>query len=232
MLHIVSKILITGTTSGIGFAAKEYFKQDHEIIGIAKSGLAHESNYTHYQQDLARTSYISPLLNRITKEHKDIDCIILNAGFGIFKELDQFSESEIIELLNVNLLANILITKALLPNLRNNPNSKIFFIGSEASIDGQKKGSIYCASKFGLRGFVLSLQKELSKNNTQISLINPGMVKSNFYKKLNFTHGESQENYINPIDIIKIIDLMIEIGNSCLVEEVNLRPYKKVIIKK
>jgi len=228
----MSKILITGTSSGLGLEAKNFFKQTNHVIGISRRSAANEKNFTHYQQDLAITHDIKSLIENIIKEHDDISTIILNAGFGIFKELDQFSESEIIELLNVNLLANILITKSLLPILRKNAKSKIFFIGSESALDGQKKGSIYCASKFGLRGFVLSMQKELSKNNTQITLINSGMIKTGFFNKLNFVHGKNTDNYINPIDIIKIIDLTIKTANYCLIEEINLRPFKKVIIRK
>ncbi|MBL6785640.1 MAG: SDR family NAD(P)-dependent oxidoreductase [Rickettsiales bacterium] len=228
----MEKFLITGTSKGIGFEAKEYFSKNSYVIGISRTKQNDHENFRHYQIDLSEISQISNNLKLILNDHQDINNFILNAGFGIFKELDQFSEIEILNLLNVNLISNIIITKTILPYLRKNNNSRIFFIGSEASLIGQKKGSIYCASKFGLRGFVQSIQKELSKNNTQISLINPGMVKTEFYNDLEFCHGELKENYINSIDIIKYIELIINNGDFCLAEEINLKPHKKVILKK
>lgn len=227
----MEKFLITGSSKGIGLAAKNHFSKNHNVVGISRSDQQGSENFNHYQIDLSDIKNLSENIKKLLSDHPDINNFILNAGFGIFKELDQFSEAEIIELLNVNLLANIIITKAILPLIRKNKNCRVFFIGSEAALEGQKKGSIYCASKFGLRGFVQSIQKEFTKNNTQIALINPGMVKTEFYDNLDFIHGGEQENYINSMDIIKYIELIISSSGFCLAEEINLKPYKKVIIK-
>jgi 3-hydroxy acid dehydrogenase/malonic semialdehyde reductase len=227
----MEKFLITGSSKGIGLAAKNYFSKNHKVVGISRSKQEVSENFNHYQIDLADIKNLSHNIKKLLSDHPDINNFILNAGFGNFKELDQFSEAEILELLNVNLLANIIITKAILPIIRKSNNCRVFFIGSEAALEGQKKGSIYCASKFGLRGFVQSIQKEFTKNNTQIALINPGMVKTEFYDNLDFIHGGEQENYINAMDIVKYIELIISSSNFCLAEEINLKPYKKVIIK-
>ena len=229
----MNKILITGTSRGIGSAIKSHFiKKGDQVVGISRTKIDNQENYFHHNIDLSKINELSNSLKPIIKYHNDINILILNAGFGIFKEIDQFSEDEIFNVLNVNLYANIIICKLILPILRQQKNSKIIFLGSESALSGQAKGTIYCASKFGLRGFALSLMQELRKNLIQVSIINPGFVKTNFFDNLNFTHNDNPHNYININEIIKIIELNIELGNHCLIEEINLQPYKKVIIKK
>ena len=57
----------------------------------------------------------------------------------------------------------------------------VIFIGSEAALNGSRKGTIYCASKFALRGFAQALRDECSKSSIRVTIINPGMVKTGFF---------------------------------------------------
>ena len=57
----------------------------------------------------------------------------------------------------------------------------IIVLGSEAALRGAKKGSIYAASKFALRGFLQALREEVSSSGIRITLINPGMVRTTFF---------------------------------------------------
>ena len=167
-----------------------------------------------------------------SKEHQDIDILIINAGYGDFKELEQFSDAQIINLFNVNLISQILLIKKILPNLKNKQTKsqkKIIFIGSEAALEGATKGSIYCATKFALRGFAQSMRKECAKHNIAVTIINPGMVKTNFHNKQSFTHGNKLENYILPDNIKNLVRLISASDNNFDIDEINLSPMKKVI---
>ena len=231
------KLLITGSSSGIGKELVTHLlKNNHHIIGLAReqqkiydANPANIDNYHGYNIDFKDLTQVTNLGKKINQEHNDIDVIIINAGYGDFKELEQFSEAQILDMFKVNILSPIFLIKQLLARLKQGQNKKIIFIGSESALNGSKKGSIYCATKFALRGFMQSLRQECKNKHIAISLINPAMIKSNFYDKQKFTHGDAKENYINTSDIAQIIDLIIKLDNNLNLDEINLTNMQKLI---
>ena len=70
------------------------------------------------------------------------------------------------------------------PKLKRNGNSRVIYMGSEAALRGAKRGSLYCAAKFGLRGFAQSLRQECASSGVHVSIINPGMVNTPWFDRL------------------------------------------------
>ena len=95
----MEKFLITGSSKGIGLAAKNHFSQNNNVVGISRSKQESSENFNHYQIDLSDIKNLSHNIKKLLSHHPDINNFILNAGLGNFKELDQFSEAEIHELL-------------------------------------------------------------------------------------------------------------------------------------
>jgi 3-hydroxy acid dehydrogenase/malonic semialdehyde reductase len=221
-------ILITGASSGIGFClAEEFIKKNQEVIGVSRRKTLDEAAYTHYSVDLKRNE--SSKFKEIAKNHVDLETIVLNAGYGVFKELEQFSDSEIVEMMNVNLVNQIILLKYLLPVLKKNGKGKIIIIGSEAGLNGAKKSTIYSATKFALQGFAESLRAECAKSNILVTIINPGMVKTNFHDELSFAPGEKPENHINTAQITEIVNLILSLDYNVNIDEINLSPRSKVV---
>ena len=206
----MQKFLITGSSSGVGKYLTENLLEQNNVVGIARRNNFKHINYHHITLDLAKVSLVTDKAKQIAKEHEDINHIIINAGFGYFKELDQFSEKQIIELFNVNIISQIILLRFLLSNLRKQKNSKIIFIGSEAALNGAKKATIYAATKFAMRGFAQSLRAELKQDNIAVTMLNPGVMDSDFYKNLDFTFATEKANKINLKDaMIKTYKLLI-----------------------
>ena len=63
-------------------------------------------------------------------------------------------------------------------------------IGSEAALAGGARGAVYSATKFALRGFCQSLRQESAAAGIRVTLINPGMVRTDFFDQLDFEPGE------------------------------------------
>ena len=100
------KALITGASGGIGSAVAELLRQNgYEILTLS-------SRF----EDLDALAKECRALTAAC----EIDALILCAGTAKFAPLEAMSESEILKILNVNLAANIIITRALLPNLKRN----------------------------------------------------------------------------------------------------------------
>ncbi len=226
-------ILVTGSSSGIGYEiTSKLLDLGAKVIGIArnhdKSNLENK-NYTTYNCDVSVHEKLEILMKQILKNHPQINCLISNAGYGNFGPLENFSTLQINNFLSTNLTSHLIITKLLLPHFKRNKMGDIIFIGSESGLLGAKNGSLYCTAKFGLRGFTESLSKDVSKKNIRVSIINPGMVRTDFFENLNFEPGNNEENAISIKDISSTVAYILALSRNTVVDEINLSPSKKSV---
>jgi len=226
-------ILVTGSSSGIGFAiTKKLLNCGAKVIGIARNhskfSIDHP-NYVTYNVEMSDLNNLNKVMNKIIKENNEITGLISNAGYGEFGPLENFSIEQINSFISVNLTSHIVVTKLILPHLKKKRMGDIIFIGSEAGLLGSKNGSLYCSAKFGLRGFSQSIRHDTSTSNIRVCIINPGMVRTEFFKNLKFSPGDDVDNAINSDDIANAVINVIKLEQSTVVDEINLSPLKKVV---
>ena len=227
------KVLVTGSSDGIGRSITLLLlKSGAKVIGLARNHSKFNpetKNYIKYKTDFSNEEILLKTIAKIINEHKDLDCLLSNAGFGKFGTLETFSTKEINNFIFTNLTSHMILTNKILPHLKKIRKGNIIFIGSESALKGGKNGSLYSAAKFGLRGFSQSIREESCSKNIHVSLINPGMVRTSFFNNLDFMPGEDKSNAIEPDDIGKIIIDILSTRNGSVIEEINLSPLKKVI---
>ena len=226
----MNKVIITGTSTGIGNAiAKNLLKHNVTVIGISRKHTIKHKNYFAIFFDLNDVKNIKKILDDIIFNHKKIDAIISSAGYGVFENLENLKEKEVIDFFNVNLLAHILISKILVSHFKKKKTGHFIFIGSEASLKGNQKSTLYSAAKHGLLGFVKSFRKECNKSEIRVTIINPGMVNSSFFKKLKFSPGNSIKNSIKLADIAELVFFILKSNRNINYNDIYLSPIKKVI---
>ena len=226
----MNKIIITGTSRGIGNTiAKNLLKHNVIVIGISRKHTIKHKNYFAISFDLNDLKNIKNILDDTIFNHKKIDAIISNAGYGLFENLENLKEKEVIDYFNVNLLAHILISKILVSHFKKKKTGHFIFIGSEASLKGNQKSTLYSAAKHGLLGFVKSFRKECNKSEIRVTIINPGMVNSSFFKKLKFSPGKSIKNSIKLSDIAELVFFILKSNRNINYNDIYLSPIKKVI---
>ena len=227
------KVLVTGSSDGIGRSITlSVLNSGAKVIGLARDHSKFNpetKNYIKYKTDFSNEEILLNTIAKIINEHKDLDCLVSNAGFGKFGTLETFSTKEINDFIFTNLTSHMILTNKILPHLKKIRKGNIIFIGSESALKGGKNGSLYSAAKFGLRGFSQSIREESCSKNIHVSLINPGMVRTSFFNNLDFMPGEDKSNAIEPDDIGKIIIDILSTRNGSVIEEINLSPLKKVI---
>ena len=227
------KVLVTGSSDGIGRSITlSLLTRGAKVIGLARDHSKFNpetKNYIKYKTDFSNEEILLNTIAKIIKDHKDLDCLVSNAGFGKFGTLETFSTKEINDFIFTNLTSHMILTNKILPHLKKIRKGNIIFIGSESALKGGKNGSLYSAAKFGLRGFSQSIREESCSKNIHVSLINPGMVRTSFFNNLDFMPGEDKSNAIEPDDIGKIIIDILSTRNGSVIEEINLSPLKKVI---
>ena len=183
-------ILITGSSSGIGRAtAQKLLEAGAVVYGIARNHEKFQPDTKRYKPltiDVTDLKVLPGQLSDLLATQPEIDGLISNAGYGSFEGLENFSPEQIYSYINDNLTSHLVITRCLLPHFKTKNRGDVIFIGSEAALEGKKKGSLYCATKFGLRGFSQSIRQESTNKNIRVTLINPGMVRTSFFDDLNF----------------------------------------------
>ena len=226
-------VLVTGSSSGIGYEITlKLLDLGAKVIGIARNhdrSKLENKNYTTYKCDVSAHQKLEILLKQILKKHPQINCLISNAGYGDFGPLENFSTLQIKNFIATNLTSHMVITKLLLPHFKRNKIGDIIFIGSEAGLLGAKNGSLYCTAKFGLRGFSEALSKDVANKNIRVSIINPGMIRTDFFENLNFEPGNDEENTINIKDVSSTVAYILDLSRNTIVDEINLSPLKKAI---
>lgn len=229
-MHTLNRtVLVTGASSGIGRAiAERLLTQGHKVIGMSRDCRRFERDHPGFsciELDLAKLADIPPAGKRLQQDFPELDAVVLAAGYGQFGSLEQFSFAQIEKLMTVNFTAQAFLTRALLPKLKQKPHANLIYIGSEAALKGSRNGSIYCASKFALRGFTQALRDECGKSSVRVSLVNPGMVDTAFFDSLSFAPGLA----LQAGDVADAVSYILQAGSHCVIDEINLNPCSKVI---
>lgn len=226
-------ILVTGASSGIGHAITTLLlRRGYRVIGLARdfSKAAFDSeNFVAVAIDLSRLDELAARLETLIQKEPAIDGIICCAGSGRFGSLEEFSHTQIRALIELNLTSPIYLARTLIPGMKQRASGDIIFMGSEAARTGGKRGAVYSAAKFGLRGLAQSLRQECAASGVRVSIVNPGMVKTAFFDELDFQPGDAPDNYILPEDVALAVLAILETRTGTVFDEINLSPQKKVI---
>ena len=168
------------------------------------------------------------------KKNFVIEGVVINAGRGLLGSLEGFSAKDIEETIKLNLLHPIFLAKALVPYFKTKRKGSLIFMGSESALEGHKNGSIYSASKFGLRGFCESLREECRSKGVRVMMLHPGVVNSpDFFKQLPIEPHQESCASLEPQDVASLVVYMLQAPQSVLIEEIECSPLvKKVQFKK
>ncbi len=226
-------ILVTGASRGIGRAVTlRLLELGSKVVGCGRDFSQWDDKpegFCPTPLDLSRLDELPQALQQIGRSHPHLDGLICNAGAGHFAPLEEFSFPQIRQSIELNLLQHIFVVKALLPLLKRNAPADVLFLGSESARAGGPKGSLYCAAKFGLRGFAQALRKDCASAGVRVCLINPGMVDTDFFSALDFRPGQAEDSFLRPSDVAQAVAMVLTAPPGTVFDEINLSPLKKVI---
>lgn len=197
------KIIISGASGGIGFAISKILinKYNCDIIGVArnesklisaKQSFGDKSdNFSYYVMDVSKRENWINLRDYLLKNNIQPDVLINNAGFMLnFSKFDRYSENEIEEIINTNFKSLVNSTQILLPILKTSNSPAIINVSSAAGLCAVVGQSMYCATKFAVKGFTETLQQDYKKQ-VYVCGIYPGFIKTDI---LNRQSSETKNN--------------------------------------
>lgn len=216
-------ILVTGAGDGIGAAAAKAFAEEGAtVILLGRTPQNLEKTYDEIEALGGPTPAIVPMdlkganAEEYEKLHETIehtlgrlDGILHNAAaLGSLTPLSNYDIRQWYDILQINLNAPFLLTKALLPSLKLSSDASIIFTGDEIGQQARAYWGAYGVAKAGLLALMQTLADELEVNsNIRVNMINPGAVQTKL-RRLAYP-GESSENLPKPESLMeKYIYLM------------------------
>jgi len=205
-------VLVTGASSGIGKAiAEKLLDLGNIVIGTSRSNnnlrVISEKfprNFYPYSLDLGNLDEILKLSNYVSKTFGKLDVLINNAGIlGQTTTIEDYDIKKWIEVININLNGQVLLSKELLPLLKESKKGSIINISSSVGRAPRENWGAYSVSKAGLEALTDILCQELTKYNIIVNSVNPGGTATKMRKEA--YPDEDQTQLPSPNDILPII---------------------------
>jgi NAD(P)-dependent dehydrogenase (short-subunit alcohol dehydrogenase family) len=225
--------LVTGASSGLGRAfalslagagakvflvARREEKLREVVEEISKSG----GEAAYHVADVRVAPSLFDLVDVLLSRFKKLDILVNNAGVGYRAPLLELKRAEILEMLETDLHAAILLCQAALNALLKSAPSDIVNISSIAGLEGFAEGSVYCAAKAGLVGFTRALARELKPANVRVTAICPGSIDTAFFD--NFRPTLEPARRLAAEDAVRALFYVLTSPPNVLHGEIVIRP--------
>ena len=204
-------IVITGGANGLG---EELVKKslelgyyvcniDKDVDKMNKLSDTFINNYCGYIGDVSDELFIKDTFNKISKLG-DIQILINNAGEPSFKVPTEYSKEDI-EVCFKGLTGMILCSTEAL-KIKEEKDLKIVNVMSSAALRGNRQEAVYCATKWGERGYTESLKVAYKGTSVKIVGVYPGGINTNFYKNSrDYVSIDKQNTFMNSADVANTI---------------------------
>lgn len=197
-------------------------------LGRRVPDLRHE-RFSALAVDLEDLDGLAGWLGERPAEMVDLDAAVLCAGRGLLGGLEEQSFESIRRLIDLDLTAQIFLTRAVVPAMKRRGHGDLILMGSEAALAGGRRGAVYCAAKFGLRGFAQAMRQECSRSGVRVGIVHPGMVQTPFFDGLEIDPGDADDEHLVADDVADAVLAMLEARPGAVFDEVVISPQKHVL---
>ncbi|MFB5609535.1 MAG: SDR family oxidoreductase [Nitrosarchaeum sp.] len=237
--------IVTGTSSGIGyetslalardgfytFATVRDIKKGEKILQVAKK---EKLNIEIIELDVDDEKSISTAVEKVLAKKQRIDVLVNNAGWGLFGSVEDVSMKDFRAQFETNFFGIISMIQKVAPVMRKQGSGIIVNISSVAGKIGFPGSPAYISSKFALEGLSESLRYELGQFGVKVVIIEPGVIKSNFFSSMKIAEPKPDSPYKEITEkVIMGVKMMAEFGTlpsevattiSNAIKEKNPRP--------
>ena len=182
--------LVSGGSRGIGAAvslalaeagcdiALNFRSRISEAEEVATKIRAHGRRATTVQSDVSQAVQVHAMVQRVAKELGEVSILVNNAGISRPQKLEEITEADWDEIIDINLKSAFLMTQAVVPGMRRQRWGRIINISSVAAQTGGVVGPHYASSKAGMIGLTHSYAALLAKDGITANAIAPALVKT------------------------------------------------------
>lgn len=226
--------LVTGASRGIGLAIARRLgsmgarlslcARNPETLSQAASQLCGEGlGAIAIPADLTRSDEILQVVARTHQSLGPIEILVNNAGVGKFAPFHEVGETDWDTVLDTNLKAVFLLSKAVAPEMIHRRSGHIINVASLAGKNSFATGGVYCASKWGLLGLTYCMAEDLRGYGIRVAAICPGSVATEFSPHT----GKDNSKMLQPDDVAHAVEMLVREAPQSFISEILLRPTQK-----
>lgn len=216
--------LVTGSSSGIGSEAvlalsRDGYKTFASMRNIKKAGeleqAAKKENLSIeiIELDVDKEKSIVSVIKKIITDCGRIDVLVNNAGYGQFGCTEDVSIDDFRKQFETNFFSIVRIIQEVAPIMRKQKSGNIINISSVAGRMGLPGSPAYISSKFALEGLGECLRYELGQFGIKTTLIEPGVIKTNFFESMKVPDSKTDPKYKELTDhILSGLKMMVQMG--------------------
>jgi len=216
--------LVTGSSSGIGFetalalARENYFTfasmrntdKAEKIQEIAKK---ENLNLGVIELDVDKEESIKSAVKKIQEQKGRIDVLVNNAGYGLFGCVEDITIDDLKAQFETNFFGVVRLIQEIAPSMRKQGSGIIVNVSSVAGRIGFPGTPAYISSKFALEGLSESMRYELSPFGIKTIIIEPGVIKTNFFSSMKVTEAKQDSPYKEITEkVMNGVKMMSEMG--------------------
>lgn len=178
-------IIITGASSGLGKSLAIRLSSEkaklvllsrnaEKLQNVARQISENGSSVSCFSCNVVDIQQIKNAVDYVTEAYGTIDILINCAAIWNESNTDYFTEQKVRELFDVNSIGVISVIASVLPVMRKKSSGQIINIISMAGVDAYKNSGVFSATKFAVRGYTESLQKEIKGSGIKVTGLYPG----------------------------------------------------------
>ena len=218
--------LVTGSSSGIGLEtvlalARDGYETFASMRDVSKGA---ELEYAAKKEnlkikiielDVDKEESIISVIKKISTEHGRLDVLVNNAGYGQFGCTEDISLNDFRKQFETNFFSIVRIIQEVSPIMRKQKSGIIVNMSSVVGKIGLPGSSAYISTKFALEGFSECLRYELGQFGIKVMLIEPGVIKTNFFNAMKVPESKTDVKYKELTDhILAGLKMMAEMGTA------------------
>lgn len=223
--------VITGAARGIGLAIARSLASrgalpvlvdlDAAALAAAEASLP-EGRSLAITADVTRADDLARVVAQARARLGEIAVWINNAGLARHRWIADYSEAEIDLMLDVNLKGTLLGSQAALRAMMPQRRGHIVNIISTASLRGIPSETVYCAAKWGVRGFTQGLAEEAAPHRIRVTALLPGGVDTAFWDEAS-ERAAPRQLFLRPEQVADGVLRCLEMDDTCVPRELVLR---------
>ncbi|RIV18505.1 SDR family oxidoreductase [Fibrisoma montanum] len=226
-------IIISGASRGIGRATALLLAQQganvvitaRNVIELKEVESEGQGKIVAVPGDVSSEVDMERVVQTALDRFGRIDVVINNAGYGVFKNVDEISVDEWDALMATNVKGTFVLTKAALPTLKAQGAGHIVVVASDVAKRTFAGGSLYTASKYAQEAFMGALRKEVRPFGIKVTGVYSGLVDSHFHAK---GHGhETSQNWLKNEDMAESMLFIISRPAHVVIDEFMVHPLEQ-----
>ena len=219
--------LVTGSSSGIGFETSLALARNgyHTFATMRNLGKDEKIKQIIEKEDLSieiveldvdNEESVNQAIKTISEKKDRIDVLVNNAGYGMWGTVEDVSLDEFKQQFETNFFSIIRLIQKVAPIMRKQGSGNIVNISSVAGRIGFPVSPAYISSKFALEGLSESLRFELMPFGINVIIIEPGVIKTNFFDSMKLSEKSQEDSTYKEITdkVISGVKMMAEMGTS------------------